>query len=390
MPEPVPVVMYHSVAPPIRSWAFRYLSLDPAIFEDHLRTLSRAGYTSVFLDQVQAFVAGRASLPPKAVALTFDDGYLDNWVFAFPLLKKYNLKGTIFVSADFIDRRGRLRPTSDQGVSEYAGFLSVPELKAMLASGLVDVQAHCRTHTWHFTGPEIADFHHPGDRYPWLGWNARPERKYLYMEEDQTDFVPLGSPVYAHERSLVARRWAPDPAAERDIARHVAACGGRSFFDRPGWKDELLRRAGPAASAGRHETDPERRARFWDEIGQSKHDLESLLGKKIDFLCWPGGGYDQLAVETARSAGFLAWTLGSAGVTNQRNLPGEDPSWMRRIAAAPWWFYRGRKVCAVDGRFFNLLLDQYKGLPGADLRLKSHKAWKLLLNLAGQATRGTR
>ena len=39
----------------------------------------------------------------KDIVLTFDDGYLDNWVFAYPLLEKYNLRGTIFVNPEFVD-----------------------------------------------------------------------------------------------------------------------------------------------------------------------------------------------------------------------------------------------------------------------------------------------
>ena len=46
----------------------------------------------------------------------------------------------------------------------------------------MDIQSDTMTHTWHFCGDEIIDFHHPGNnKYPWLFWNARPERKSFYL-----------------------------------------------------------------------------------------------------------------------------------------------------------------------------------------------------------------
>ena len=57
------------------------------------------------------------------VVLTFDDGYLDNWVAVMPLLRKYGQKAIIFMSTDFIDPTSQSRPTLDEGVPR-----SVPTL----------------------------------------------------------------------------------------------------------------------------------------------------------------------------------------------------------------------------------------------------------------------
>jgi peptidoglycan/xylan/chitin deacetylase (PgdA/CDA1 family) len=392
MQQAIPVVMYHSVAPQMSDWAFKHLSLDPDIFEDHLVTLASAGYTAVSLHELHSYVARDRTLPPKSVVLTFDDGYLDNWVFAYPLLRKHGFKATIFASTDFIDRRGEIRSnledvwkgrTNRESLTR-AGFLSIPEMKAMLESGLVDIQGHCKTHTWYFTGEEVVDFRRPGDAYPWLAWNARPDRKFLYLEEDQTGLVPLGSPVYVHEKSLLARRWIPDPAIEREVADHVAALGGTAFFDRPDWRAELGSKSKAALDAhagGRYESEDQRYARLREEIVGSKLELEAALGKKIEFLCWPGGGYGPEAVDIARKAGYLAWTLGSRAVSGQRNLPGEDPAWIRRIAAAPWWYCRGRRTSPVDGRFMRLILDEYRGSPFSTFRLRWYKLGRLILSL---------
>jgi len=387
--EAIPVLMYHSVAPQIPSWVFKHLSIDPEIFEDHIATLAASGYNSIFLSDLFAYVSGARNLPAQSVALNFDDGYLDNWVFAFPILKKYGFKATIFLSTDFIDRRDLVHQTLDDvwsGRCDRAGltpggFLGLREAKAMLASGLIDIQAHCKTHTWYFTGQTVVDFHHPGDAYPWLAWNARPERKHLYIEEDQTELVPLGSPVYQHDKSLLARRYFPDPRVEEALAGHVAANGGAAFFARPDWQQALLavaREVSEGTLDDRYETEAERKARSREEITSSKHELTRLLDKPIDFLCWPGGAYDEAAVGVAKEAGYLAWTLASRLACSRRNLPGEDPTWIRRLAAAPWWYYRGQRRCAVDGRFLRLMIEDYKGFAFSRFRLRRHKLGELL------------
>lgn len=385
--EPIPVLMYHSVAPTIEDWAFRYLSIDPAVFEDQIATLAQAGYTTVFLADLYRYVSGKDRLPSKSIVLTFDDGYLDNWVFAYPILKKHGFRATVFVSMDFIDKRDLIRPTLEDVWREratreglgYAGFLSVPEMAKMLASGVIDIQAHCKTHTWYFAAKEIVDLHHPGDSYPWLAWNVRPERKSSYLEEDQSEYVPFGSPVYVHEKSLVARRYFPDPSTEERLVQWVGANGGKDAFARPDWRDCLLREAQRAAPAGgRHEDDREHLARVREEIAGSKRDLEVLLDKRLDFLCWPGGAYDQTAVDVAREAGFLAWTLASRSAGSKRNVPGEDPVWIRRLPVAPWWHWRGRKRCALDGEFLRLVIEAYKGTPRSRFALRSFKLARLV------------
>jgi len=74
----------------------------PEVFEQHLRTL--AGHYSVVRLSEFAERFQRGEPPPsRAVAITFDDGYLNNMTHAAPLLNKYGLPATFFVTSGFVD-----------------------------------------------------------------------------------------------------------------------------------------------------------------------------------------------------------------------------------------------------------------------------------------------
>jgi peptidoglycan/xylan/chitin deacetylase (PgdA/CDA1 family) len=64
-------------------------------FEEHLAALSDAGYNTVSAGDILDFVGRGVPLPEKALLLTFDDGYLSNYEYAFPILLKYNMKAVV-------------------------------------------------------------------------------------------------------------------------------------------------------------------------------------------------------------------------------------------------------------------------------------------------------
>jgi peptidoglycan/xylan/chitin deacetylase (PgdA/CDA1 family) len=72
-------------------------------FEEHVACLKRH-FTPVGVDELCAFAAG-GSLPPNAVAITFDDGYLDNYSQALPILRKYDCKAIFFIATSFVSER---------------------------------------------------------------------------------------------------------------------------------------------------------------------------------------------------------------------------------------------------------------------------------------------
>jgi len=370
----VPVVMFHSVGAENLDWVFNYISEPIATFEDKIRVLAEAGFHFATWSELYAYMRGDASLPLPAILLTFDDGYLDNWVYACPILKKYGARGTIFVSSDFVDPSGQVRPTLEDVEAgrcreedlDISGFLNWEEMRRMESSGVMDIQSHAATHTWYFTSGRIMDFWKPGTReYPWMAWNARPDRKPFYMREDQTSLVPLGTPVYEYGKSLCVMRYFPSEQIADELAAYVELNGGEGFFSEPDWHERLVKKHeeifAKVEKGCRYETVEERRRRTLDELENSKQALEENLSKRVDFICWPGGAYDRLTLEEAQAAGYKAWTLGSSDQSSFRNVPGADFRQVKRIGSSIRQMWRGRELGYTTGREFYSGVRRHQG-----------------------------
>ena len=90
----VAILLYHRVCPKKDNWSLGPLS--PQSFETQMEYFCRS-YEILPLEKlVQSMQSGRP-LPEKAVVITFDDGWRDNYVYAYPTLKKYHVPATIFL-----------------------------------------------------------------------------------------------------------------------------------------------------------------------------------------------------------------------------------------------------------------------------------------------------
>jgi peptidoglycan/xylan/chitin deacetylase (PgdA/CDA1 family) len=124
----LPVLVYHCIAvPPGRQDTskqkdFDYLYVDPEAFDKQLAWLAGEGYRFLTPREALTWRPGE-----KAVLITFDDGYKDNYTAAFPILQKYNAKAAIFMVASKLgfDKR-----------------LTAEELREMEASGVWTIGSH--------------------------------------------------------------------------------------------------------------------------------------------------------------------------------------------------------------------------------------------------------
>lgn len=98
------------------------LSVAPADFDEQMSYLKAKGYHSITPDQLLDNLENGAPLPDKPLLITFDDGYLDNYTNAYPILKKYGFTATIFVVTDFLDREPQYITWAQARELTQAGF----------------------------------------------------------------------------------------------------------------------------------------------------------------------------------------------------------------------------------------------------------------------------
>ncbi len=107
----IPVVMYHGVGPDRPGWQWNYLLTPLDVFEGQMKALRDGGWTTIPLAELHAHISSGAPVPEKPVVLTFDDGYLDNYTLAWPILRRYGHRAVIWMTTDFIDPSTEPRPT---------------------------------------------------------------------------------------------------------------------------------------------------------------------------------------------------------------------------------------------------------------------------------------
>lgn len=137
----VPILLYHHVQPAgvARQNGQSNLSVDSVIFDQQMAYLSSRGYTSLSADQLANALLSHSGLPPKSILITLDDGYKDNYDFAFPVLRKYNLKANLMVIT---------------GLVGNPGYLNWGQIREMKDSGVFSLGNHTWSHYALARGPQ--------------------------------------------------------------------------------------------------------------------------------------------------------------------------------------------------------------------------------------------
>lgn len=156
MKRSIPVIMYHHVSPNPG-----LVTVSPTTFTSHMEALAHLGWETLTAARFLEFLRGRIELPRRSVLITFDDGYLDNYVYAYPVLKRFNQNAVIFgVTGWFNDgpprghigHNGFLPETPSHGachnlLRQGRGdevMLRWSEIEAM--QGVVEMHSHTHTH----------------------------------------------------------------------------------------------------------------------------------------------------------------------------------------------------------------------------------------------------
>lgn len=130
----IPVLMYHKVLPDQAD----DLTVSVSQLEEHIQYLQLNGYQILPLERLKTSALAKAELTLKPAFLTFDDGYLNNLEYAYPLLVKYNVPATIFLPTNFIGKKSAWDKQADN-------LMSIEQLKS-LNPAIITFGLHSHTH----------------------------------------------------------------------------------------------------------------------------------------------------------------------------------------------------------------------------------------------------
>lgn len=131
----LPIIMYHGLIKDNNAQNKYFIS--PDAFENDLKYLKDKGYTTITMNELIDYVYNGTRLPKKPIILTFDDGFYNNYLYAFPVLKKYNEKAVISVIGSQTDRYSLIKINN-----AYYSYLTWNQINEMIISGHVEIQNH--------------------------------------------------------------------------------------------------------------------------------------------------------------------------------------------------------------------------------------------------------
>ncbi len=321
------IIFYHKIIPRWgHSKAVSTFLFEMKILKNYFRVIT--------LDDVYEYLTTDRWPDKNSVVITFDDGYVDNYIYAYPILKKLGLKATIFPITSRIIREEIVRPTLEdywsgkvsknelyrpktmaeanyqflkEGKSE--DFLSVEELNKM--KDVFSVEGHGRVHAKVFYSEEITDFYD--------GKNGHWSNIYAYGESD--DFSGLeepqiGYPLFPDRNNLSVRRG----FLKKEVKEFIKSID-RNFFNKKDWKKELKRELEKNfSSLLEFETEKERKERVKKELEQAKKELEEITGNSVRHISYPFGHYDDVLVDITSGIYDSAYTIEKDIIRKGQNM----------------------------------------------------------------------
>lgn len=131
----VPIIMYHGISKNNNLLGNYVISYDE--FESDLKYLSENNYNTIVISDLINYIEKKIPLPKNPIILTFDDGYYNNYLYAKPLLEKYNFKAIIspiIYYSEFYSKNPNNNPNYSHCTWD--------NLKEMMNSGTFEIQNH--------------------------------------------------------------------------------------------------------------------------------------------------------------------------------------------------------------------------------------------------------
>lgn len=309
------VIYYHKILP---KWGF---DVYYKTFDYELRIIKKL-FKVISLEEAFYYIKEGKEPEKNSVVITFDDGYVDNFVYAYPLLKKHRLKATIFPVSSRILKEDRVRPTLEDywkdritfsqlhkpktmGQANYEfltkgwsnDFLTVAELNKM--KDIFEIGGHGKIHAKVFYSEEIKDFYDGKNGHWSLPYSYGTSFDFSNMEQPV-----VGYPIFPDKNNLAVKRG----YLKKEVKEYIKNIDS-SFFKQKNWKEELKKELEKNfSSLLDFETDEEREKRTRWELETSKRELEELTGEKINHFSYPFGHHDDFLVNITQDYFDTAYT----------------------------------------------------------------------------------
>ncbi|MBQ2815357.1 MAG: polysaccharide deacetylase family protein [Clostridia bacterium] len=131
----LPIIMYHHISK--KYSALGDYVITPEQFENDLKLIKDKGYETITSQNLIDYFDGKFDLPEKPIMITFDDGYLSFYEYAYPLLQKYNMKAVFSIIGKYTDLYSSC---NDRNIN-YA-HVTWDDIKEMIKSGIVEMANH--------------------------------------------------------------------------------------------------------------------------------------------------------------------------------------------------------------------------------------------------------
>ncbi len=279
---PALILMYHRVAEPTADpWE---LAVSPQRFAEQMAVLREWGQVLPLRELVRRFEAG--TLPPRTVAVTFDDGYADNLHRALPVLEKYGVPATFFIATGCLESACEFWWDELDRIFLEPGRL--PDALGLTLGG--------NRHWWKLGRDAVLTEEAAARWRSWRAGDPPPTRRHRIYRAIWEQLV--GRPP-AEQREVLAqlRTWADTDRTARPSHRTLTPVEARRLADSE--RVELGAHTVSHVSLDRLEA-PQQHT----EITRSKCRLEALLGRPVTSFSYPYGNYTRATVQILRSVRF--------------------------------------------------------------------------------------
>lgn len=267
------------------------------------------------------------TLPKNSILITFDDGYKNNYTLAFPILKKYNMKATIFLNTKFI------------GKDEF--YLNWDEIKEMYESGLVDFQLHTHSHQLTIKDISVLDFYDE-ESSPYFkreSYNLFFEGNYNEKKDKEKLY---GLPVFKLRSKISIAGYKP----KKDFLKKYQNIKQLQKFNKNEKKDFLNKLFKEKQNEFFDKVSEEQfRKTVEFEILENKKIIEKNLGKTPDCLAYPWGHRYNGNREDIRKLGVDVFITTRKGV-NSLKL---NKNWIYRVSGDDFENFDEFKQELTDG-----------------------------------------